>query len=99
MAGDFISESWAISAGISNQAADRRGGQAQSRSRAPRICRAARCDRPGSGESHLKTLRLFAFGSTEREQAERLLVNVENLQTILEDFCHRLRERVNSRGI
>ncbi|MET3278922.1 hypothetical protein AB7M42_004855 [Bradyrhizobium diazoefficiens] len=33
------------------------------------------------------------FGTTEREQAERLLVNCENLQTVLEDFCNRLRER------
>ena len=48
----------------------------------------------------LKTLReSFAFGSREREQADRLLVNVENLQTMLEDFCHLLREKVTSRGI
>lgn len=39
------------------------------------------------------------FGTTEHEQAERLLVSCENLQTVLEDFCHRLRERVNLRGI
>jgi hypothetical protein len=35
-----------------------------------------------------------AVGTTEREQAEQLLVRCENLQTGLEDFCHRLRERV-----
>ncbi|UVO40331.1 hypothetical protein KUL72_04960 [Bradyrhizobium arachidis] len=40
-----------------------------------------------------------AFGTTEREQAERLLVSCENLQTVLEDFCHRLREKVLSRSI
>ncbi|SRR5579862_101944 len=50
--------------------------------------------------SRLKTLReSFAFGTTEREQADRLLVNVENLQTMLEDFCHLLREKVKSHGI
>lgn len=38
------------------------------------------------------------FGTSEREQAERLLVGCENLQTVLEDFCHRLREKVNSLG-
>ena len=39
------------------------------------------------------------FGTTEREQAGRFLVSCENLQTVLEDFCHRLRERVNLRDI
>lgn len=38
------------------------------------------------------------FGTTEREQAERLLLSCENLQTVLEDFCHRLREKVTARG-
>ena len=38
------------------------------------------------------------FGTTDREQAERLLVSFENLQTVLEDFCHRLRSRVHSQG-
>lgn len=38
------------------------------------------------------------FGTSEREQAERLLVSCENLQTVLEDFCHRLREKVHSEG-
>ena len=59
--------------------------------------------RAASGRDRLnqvKTLRRsFAFGTREREQAERLLVNVENLQTLLEDFCHLLREKVNSRRI
>ncbi len=50
--------------------------------------------------NHIRRLRgNFAFGTTEREQADRLLVNLENLQTLLEDFCHHLRERVNSRGL
>ena len=49
---------------------------------------------------HVRKLRgAFAFGTPEREQADRLLVNHENLQTLLEDFCHRLRMRVNSHGI
>lgn len=38
------------------------------------------------------------FGAPEREQAERLLVSCENLQTVLEDFCHRLRAKINSPG-
>jgi hypothetical protein len=50
--------------------------------------------------NHQKTLRYsFVIGTAEREQAERLLVNFENLQTMLEDFCHLLRQRVNSRRI
>jgi len=36
----------------------------------------------------------FAFGTPEREKADRLLINVENIQTILEDTCHRLRGKV-----
>ena len=41
----------------------------------------------------------FAFGTPERRHAEELLVNMENLQTLLEDSCHRLRRKVNSRRI
>ena len=37
------------------------------------------------------------FGTTERQQAENLLVACENLQTVLEDFCHRLRVKVLGR--
>lgn len=59
--------------------------------------------RAGSGRrrvNHVRNLReSFAFDTAEREQADRLLTNLENLQTMLEDFCHRLRERVNSRGL
>ena len=38
------------------------------------------------------------FGTIQREEAERLLVSCENLQTVLEDFCHRLRAKINSPG-
>jgi hypothetical protein len=41
----------------------------------------------------------FASGTPERRHAEELLVNIENLQTLLEDTCHRLRRRINSRGL
>ncbi|WP_271530104.1 MULTISPECIES: hypothetical protein [unclassified Bradyrhizobium] len=41
----------------------------------------------------------FAFGTPDRRQAEELLVNIENLQTLLEDACHRLRRKINSRGL
>ncbi|TCU78631.1 hypothetical protein EDE08_101412 [Bradyrhizobium sp. R2.2-H] len=40
----------------------------------------------------------FAFGTPDRRQAEEHLVNIENLQTLLEDACHRLRRKINSRG-
>lgn len=39
----------------------------------------------------------FASGTPERRHAEELLVNIENLQTLLEDSCHRLRRQVNLR--
>lgn len=49
--------------------------------------------------NHVRDIRNgHPFGTTEREQAERLLVSYENLQTVLEDFCHRLRENVSSSG-
>ena len=38
----------------------------------------------------------FAPGTSERQQAERLLINFENVQTLLEDFCHRLRATIHS---
>ncbi|WFU41610.1 hypothetical protein QA640_03540 [Bradyrhizobium sp. CB82] len=40
-----------------------------------------------------------SFGTAEREQADRLLVNYENLQTLLEDLCHRLRDKINARHV
>ena len=49
---------------------------------------------------HVRNLsRSFAPGTSEREQAARLLVNLENIQTLLEDFCHRLRTAVHSNGL
>ena len=39
------------------------------------------------------------FGTTERQQAENLLLAGENLQTVLEDFCHRLRVKVVGRPL
>ncbi len=36
------------------------------------------------------------FGTPEREQADRTLVNVENTQTQLEDICQRLRAGIAS---
>ncbi|WGD55025.1 hypothetical protein QA641_14610 [Bradyrhizobium sp. CB1650] len=41
----------------------------------------------------------FAIGTVERQQADEVLVNVENLETILEDCCHRLRRKINSRRL
>ena len=49
--------------------------------------------------NHVRNLfQSFAMDTPEREQAGRLLVNLENLQTLLEDFCHRLRAQINSGG-
>ena len=39
----------------------------------------------------------FPAQTSEREQAERQLVHAENLHTLLEDFCHRLRARTGAR--
>ena len=54
--------------------------------------------RATNGRDQVRRVRMlresFAFGSPEREQAERVVANVENLQTILEDACHRLRAKV-----
>lgn len=53
-----------------------------------------------NGRDQVRRLRTardgFAFGTAQRELADRIVVNCENLQTLLEDFCHRLRERINS---
>lgn len=60
-------------------------------------------DRAANGRDRvakIKRLRnAFALGTTEREQADRLVANHENLQTLLEHFCHHLRARLNSDGI
>lgn len=48
--------------------------------------------------NHLMRLRsAFAPGTTERAQADRTVVNVEELQALLDDLCHRLRDKVNAR--
>ena len=39
----------------------------------------------------------FVAGSVDREQADKLLANFEAIQRQLEAFCHRMREKVNSR--
>ncbi|MBR0709841.1 MULTISPECIES: hypothetical protein [Bradyrhizobium] len=50
--------------------------------------------------NHLVRLRgAFAPGTTERAQADRTVVNFERLQALLDDFCHRLRDRINARGL
>ena len=50
--------------------------------------------------NHLRKLRdAFAFGTADRERADGVLVNAENLLTLLEACCHRLREKVNLWGI
>ena len=58
--------------------------------------------RAARGRERVKRVRglreAFAFGTTEREQADRLLFNCENVQMLLEDFCHHLRNRINARG-
>ena len=41
----------------------------------------------------------FAFGTPERELADRLLINLENIQTLLESLCHQFREKISSRSI
>lgn len=50
--------------------------------------------------NHLRGLRnSHPHGTPERARAERVLVDCENLQTVLEDFCHHLRRKFSSRGI
>ena len=47
--------------------------------------------------THSKTVRdAGLFGTPEREQADRTIVNVENTQTQLEDICQRLRAGIAS---
>jgi len=59
--------------------------------------------RAANGRERLKQIKMlregFAFGTSERERAERILVNVENTQTMLENLCIRLRAKVNSRPL
>ena len=47
----------------------------------------------------MRTLRdACAHGSSQRKQTERLLVNFENLQTVMEDALHRVLAKVTSRS-
>lgn len=48
----------------------------------------------------LKSLRDgFAVGTPERAQADSLLIIFENTQTMLEDFCHRIRDTISRGGV
>ena len=51
----------------------------------------------------LNSLRTVRNGSVaaslDRAQADRLLANFEAIQQLLEDFCHKIRQRVNSRAL
>ncbi|MBR0733271.1 hypothetical protein G6321_00023835 [Bradyrhizobium barranii subsp. barranii] len=38
-----------------------------------------------------------AAGTSEREHAERHLVHLENIHTVIDNFCHRLRNKIASR--
>jgi hypothetical protein len=59
--------------------------------------------RAASGHERVNELRSlrdgFAFGTPERAQADSLLIVYENSQTLLEDFCRRMREMINRGGI
>lgn len=41
----------------------------------------------------------LTVGTAEHDQAEALLINFENRQTLLEDLCHRLRNKAKQRSI
>lgn len=41
----------------------------------------------------------FPDGSTDRAQAEKVLANFEATHQLVVQFCHRIREKVKSRGI
>jgi hypothetical protein len=49
--------------------------------------------------AEIKSLqKIFASGTREREEADKLLVDVENMLTLLDDFCNRLRAKVDMGG-
>ncbi len=49
---------------------------------------------------HLRKLRDgLPDGSTDRARAEKVLVNCEATHELVEHFCHRMREKVNSHGL
>lgn len=39
-----------------------------------------------------------AAGTSQRQDAERHLVHLENVHTLLDDFCHRLRNKLQPRS-
>ena len=50
--------------------------------------------------NHFRDLRDgFADGSDDRKRADSILENIEALHQLLDQFCHRIREQVKSRGI
>ena len=59
--------------------------------------RAAKCrDRV----DHFRRLRdAFAEGSTDRARADGLLANFQAIHELVENFCHHMRGRVNSRRL
>jgi hypothetical protein len=59
--------------------------------------RAARCrDRV----NHFRNLReAFAEGSTDRTRADSMLAKFEAIHDLMEQFCHHMRGRVNSRRL
>ena len=50
--------------------------------------------------NHVRKLRDgLAEGSADRARADSTLANFEALHTLMEQFCHQMRERVNSRRL
>lgn len=41
----------------------------------------------------------LATGTSQRQDAERHLIHLENVHTLLDDFCHRLRNKVGPRSV
>ena len=41
----------------------------------------------------------FAEGSTDRAHADKVLANFEATHQLMEQFCHGLRQKINSRGL
>ena len=39
----------------------------------------------------------LSFGTSDRDDAEKYLIHLENVHTMLDDFCHRLRHKIGSR--
>lgn len=50
--------------------------------------------------NHFRRLRdAFADGSTEQAQADKVLANFEAIHQLMEQFCRRMREKVNSNAL